>query len=56
MIIDVIYVRFRITAIVTADVCITIEITVILSVGTWVRLPFTMEGIGICFRRNRLLG
>jgi hypothetical protein len=42
-----IHARFRITAIVSAHVCITIEIVIVLSVGTWVRLPITMEGIGI---------
>lgn len=36
----------------SADVCITIEITIVLSVGTWVRLSFTKEGIGIRVRRE----
>lgn len=52
VIIVVTYVRFCIMENVSADVCITIAITIGLSAGTWVRLSFTIEGISIGVRRE----
>ena len=52
VIVVVTYVRFCIMENVSADICITMAITIVLSAGTWVRLSLQLRVLALVFDVN----